>query len=215
MPPKVDMIDVSHWNGVVDYAKVVSAGVKAVYAKATNGAHNSDNTFATNVSSARQHGLLVGAYHFLLSQQNPNDQAAHFITFIKSFNLDLLPVVDVEWDLKGKKDRWQNVPLASRIAMVGRFCEEVRSRTGKLPVIYTARTWWNPMIGTAKGHKAVKFAECPLWVARYAQTVGALPAAWSSYAIWQFAGEGRISGVKGDADLDSLNVPLETLKASA
>jgi GH25 family lysozyme M1 (1,4-beta-N-acetylmuramidase) len=209
------MIDISHWNGSIDFAKVAAAGVKAVYAKATNGAHNSDDTFAANIKNARDQGLLVGAYHFLLSQQDPNAQASHFITFIEPFKLDLLPVVDVEWDMKAKRDQWQDVPAASRVAMVGRFCDEVRTRTGKLPIIYTATSWWRPMIGEVTSYKTVKFGDCPLWIARYAKAVGPLPAAWSSYAIWQYTATGRISGIKGNTDLDSLNVPLESLKAAS
>ncbi len=214
MPTKVEMIDVSHWNGAIDFAKVSAAGVKAVYAKATNGAFNTDNTFDANIKNARAQGLLVGAYHFLLSQQDPNAQATHFITFIEEYNLDLLPVVDIEWDMKAKRDQWQDVPAAARVAMAGRFCEEVRTRTGQLPLIYTATSWWRPMIGDVNGHKAVKFGDCPLWIARYAKTVGGLPAAWSSYAIWQYSATGRVSGIKGNVDLDSLNVPLESLKAA-
>jgi lysozyme len=215
MAAKVEMIDVSHWNGSIDFAKVSAAGVKAVYAKATNGAFNTDNTFDANIRNAREQGLLVGAYHFLLSQQDPSAQAAHFLSFTENYKLDLLPVVDVEWDMKAKSDQWQSVPAAARVAMVGRFCDAVRTGTGQLPLIYTATSWWRPMIGDVKSYKTVKFGDCPLWIARYANTVGGLPAAWSSYAIWQYSATGRVSGINGNTDLDSLNVPLESLKKAA
>jgi GH25 family lysozyme M1 (1,4-beta-N-acetylmuramidase) len=214
MATKVEMIDVSHWNGTIDFSKVSAAGVKAVYAKATNGTSNTDNTFDGNIKNARAQGMLVGGYHFLLSQQDPTAQAAHFVTFTEKYKLDLLPVVDVEWDMKGKTDQWKSVPAAARVAMVGRFCDEIRTRTGRLPLIYTATSWWKPMIGDVKSYKTVKFGDCPLWIARYASTVGGLPAPWSSYAIWQYSATGSVSGIKGNTDLDSLNVSLESLKAA-
>lgn len=214
MAAKVEMIDVSHWNGAIDFAKVSAAGVKAVYAKATGGAFNTDDTFEANIKNARAQGLLVGAYHFMLSQQDANAQAAHFLSVIEKYKLDLVPVVDVEWDMKAKHDQWLSVPAAKRVAMVGSFCDAVRTRTGRLPAIYTATSWWRPMIGLVKSYKTVKFGDCPLWIARYAKTVGPLPAPWSSYAIWQYSATGSVPGIKGNVDLDSLKVPLESLKAA-
>ena len=210
------LIDVSHWNGQIDWTKVAKAGVQGSFIKATNGAFNTDNMFSTNYQQARQQGIKVGAYHFLLSTQDPDAQAENFLNTAKPGSLDLLPVVDVEWDMFKKTDRWAAVPPKARIAMVGRFVAHVRDALGYMPIIYTATSWWRPMIATAQsftpqGKTAVKFGDCPLWLASYTKNISALPAAWSNWHIWQYTSTGTMPGINGNTDFNRLNVPFEML----
>jgi len=210
------LIDVSHWNGPIDWAKVKSSGVQGTFIKATNGAFNSDDQFITNSTLARKQGIKVGAYHFLLSTQDPDAQAENFLNSAKPGNLDLLPVVDVEWDVFKKRDRWLDVPAKARVAMVGRFIRNVRDALGYMPIVYTATSWWRPMIGTStsyqgQGKPAVKFGDSPLWLASYTKKLSPLPAAWSNWHIWQYTATGKLPGISGNVDMNRLNVPFEML----
>ena len=196
------LIDVSHWNGQINWAKVKSAGVQGTFIKATNGAFNSDDQFVTNSTKARQQGIKVGAYHFLLSTQDPDAQAENFLNSAKPGNLDLLPVVDVEWDVFKKRDCWLDV--------------RARDALGYMPIIYTATSWWRPMIGTAmsyqgQGKPAIKFGDSPLWLASYTKKLSPLPAAWSNWHIWQYTATGKLPGINGNVDMNRLNVPFEML----
>jgi lysozyme len=214
--PTTDMIDVSHHQGLINWPVVAKTGIKAAAIKATNGAFQTDNQFTRNAMGAVMNGLKFGAYHFLLSDQDPEAQADNLLSQISKVQDSLLPTVDVEWDVrkKGEKDRWLNVPKESRIAMVGRFVKRVKDSIGAYPIIYTATSFWNPMLGASKW-KDVDFSLCPLWVAQYTKVLGKLPIGWTSHAIWQFSGSGKLSGVSTAVDLDQLNVPVESLLMKA
>jgi lysozyme len=161
MPDKNIVIDVSHWNGTPNWTRLAQAGVVAAWLKCTNGAHDIDGQYKRNFDNATAAGIKVGSYHFLLSSQDPDQQAENFLKALE-WNQDLLPALDCEWDLKGKHDRWLDVPLKSRIAMIGRWIAHVKKALGVQPIIYTATSWWRPMIGDAIGYQDVKFADSPL-----------------------------------------------------
>ena len=209
------VIDVSHWQGHVNWQALAKAGVVAAFIKATNGAFQKDNQYTTNLQGARAAGIKVGSYHFMLSSQDPDQQAENFLATTSAAQ-DLLPALDCEWDLKGKHDRWLDVPLKSRIAMIGRFVAHVKKSLGVNPIIYTATSWWRPMLGTVtkySGSKgAANFSECPLWIAAYTKNAPkVLPAPWANWSIWQYTGSGKLPGIAGTVDINNLSVPLDNL----
>src|SRR4051812_1263696 len=120
----MSIIDISHWNGTINWDKVKKDGIEAVYIKCSNGSHNTDNQYDFNNKEARRVGIKVGAYHFMLSSQNPDEQAENFLAH-KGI-VDLLPVLDMEWDFKNNVDQWKLVSMEDRIAMVGRFLAKVQ-----------------------------------------------------------------------------------------
>jgi GH25 family lysozyme M1 (1,4-beta-N-acetylmuramidase) len=210
--PIADFLDCSHHQQIINWPLVAKSGIKGVAIKATNGAFQTDNQFIPNASQAKANGLHFGAYHFLLSDADPDAQADNFLNHIAHTGYDLLPTVDVEWDVrkKGETDRWLKVKKDVRAAMVGRFVKRVKDALGVLPLIYTATTFWNPMLGVSSWED-INFADCPLWVAQYTKVLGKLPMGWKSHAIWQFSGNGKWQGFSTPVDLDALNVPIESL----
>ena len=89
-------IDVSSYQGSVDWAQVKGAGLVFAFAKATQGTSQVDPEFATNWSGMRAAGLVCGAYHFLDADQDPTAQAEHFLATVKLEAGDLPPVLDIE-----------------------------------------------------------------------------------------------------------------------
>src|SRR5689334_8176869 len=99
------VIDVSHWQGNVNWPALAKAGVVAAFIKATNGACDVDDMYSKNVEGARAAGIKVGSYHFMLSNQDPDQQAEKFLATTSGVH-DLLPALDCEWNLKGGRDQW-------------------------------------------------------------------------------------------------------------
>ena len=76
------------------------------------------------------------------------------------------------------------------VAWIKAFSDEYHARTSRLPVIYTATSWWSQCTGNHGDFSSTN----PLWVARYSSTVGTLPFAWGVYTIWQYADAGGFPG---------------------
>ncbi|MEV5008533.1 GH25 family lysozyme [Streptomyces sp. NPDC056159] len=81
-----------------------------------------------------------------------------------------------------------------------------KARTGREAVIYTATSWWTQGTGNYGGFASKN----PLWIARYASTVGTLPAGWGYYTLWQYTSSGPTVG-----DHDRFNGALDRVKALA
>ena len=121
---QVHGVDVSRWQGDIDWPKVAGDGIDFAYIKATEGRDFSDRRFTTNWTAARAAGLEVGAYHYFTLCSDAAAQADHFLETAPSGPDDLPPVVDLE-DLDGACD-----PSAVEVrSEVQRFVAEVERRT--------------------------------------------------------------------------------------
>jgi GH25 family lysozyme M1 (1,4-beta-N-acetylmuramidase) len=86
------------------------------------------------------------------------------------------------------------------------FSNTYHSKVGRYPVIYTSTNWWK----TCTGDSPVFASTSPLWIARYASSVGSLPSGWRYYTFWQYADHGPVPG-----DQDYYNGDLAGLKRQA
>ena len=89
-------IDVSHFQGEVDWGAVAATGVRFAFIKATEGLDDVDPRFAQNWQGSRAAGLLRGAYHFLHPNLDAGQQAAHFLSVVTLDDDALPPALDVE-----------------------------------------------------------------------------------------------------------------------
>src|SRR5688572_9815601 len=151
-------IDVSHWQGVVDWFAVAKSEIGFAFIKATEGSSVVDAQFSRNWSAAREVGLFRGAYHFGRPGRDPEAQAAHFVATVGALGFrDLPPVLDLEEaDGHGAKHVVQWAEAFVRRAEV--LC-------GRRLLIYTGGFWrfqlGNPDIPF--------FRERALWLAAYSQ----------------------------------------------
>ncbi|HEX8847609.1 MAG TPA: glycoside hydrolase family 25 protein [Pyrinomonadaceae bacterium] len=212
------VIDVSHWQGNINWQKVGAAGCTAVFIKATNGAFQTDDQYGKNVQGARAAGIKVGSYHFMCASQDPDLQAEKFLA-TAAINQDLLPALDIEWDIFKGKDRWDALPQKTRVANIGRYVAHIRKALGVYPIIYTATSWWQPNIGAITKYSgtgdAVLFGDCPLWIASYTRYQPKLPAPWPKWNMWQYTSTGEINGIAGHVDMNKLSVSLDSLAMPA
>ena len=98
--PKItEGIDVSHWQGTIDWTQVAAAGKQFAYIKASESTDFVDPLYVQNRAQARAAGLYVGAYHFAQPSTTAGDavaEADHFIDVAAPTKGDLLPVLDLE-----------------------------------------------------------------------------------------------------------------------
>jgi lysozyme len=190
-------IDVSKWQGAVDWAGVKAAGLAFAFARATYGATTVDAQFATNWPAMKAAGILRGAYHFFVAADDPTAQAELFLKAVGSLeNGDLPPVVDVETD---------SGTSATLVADVQTWLDAVQAATGRRPIIYTGPNFWNEnMTGGFGGY--------PLWVAEYGVSAPKPVAGWSRWTFWQYSSSGAAAGLS-PVDLDYFNGSIEDLLA--
>jgi len=147
-------IDVSHYEGpTIRFDILRDQNVRFVYAKATQGVGYKDGQFAQYWAALgalpAEKKVWRGAYHFLSSSDDPVAQADSFVNFLDQNGglqpADLPPVLDLEWDIATKDgpDRWQQHDPDKIIQIVLAWLDRVKARTQKVPIVYTARSWWH------------------------------------------------------------------------
>lgn len=196
-------IDVSHWQGTVNWTSVKAAGYTFAFCKATEGATFTDSRFATNWPAMKAAGLIRGAYHFARPNSSATVQADSFVKTVKPTRGDLQLVVDLE------ADDGQNA--ATIWAWTQAFVKRVKERTGRPCIIYTGFYFWRDKMGNPSSN-----LNCPLWIPSYSVTDPAnllIPTAWSTWSFWQHSETGSVPGISGNVDLNYFKSPLSTLQA--
>jgi lysozyme len=189
--------------------------IQFVYCKCSQGATYKDPMFTTNVSAAKNKSLLAGAYHFLTFQDSAQSQANNFLGGGFDFSAagTLPPALDVEWQV-GSDDADTNQlnqyitdNKTACVQIITDWLNIVSTQTGRTPVIYTAKSFWNEYFSGI-----TQFGGHPLWIAAYQQQQPGLPQGWTNYAIWQYNDNATIPGSSGGLDLDIFNGNLDELK---
>ena len=132
-------IDVSHYQGVIDWERVKLSGqhpVEFMFAKASQGVTIRDGQYLRNMDEARRVGILVGSYHYFSSGGNGVDQCDYFMETIRDVPQDLLPVVDVEECPRS----WGPLSLRRNLRD---FLLRMEQKYGMRPIIYTNIFFYN------------------------------------------------------------------------
>lgn len=201
-------IDVSHYQGVVDWSAVAASGEDFAYAKATEGLTYTDPNITANRLGARANGILFGAYHYGRPEKgDPRGQADRLIDAggYTAAGARMPPMLDIEWPWFTNPDgtpydTCYNLTPAAMVSWINQFVDQVRVRTGGPTMIYTNVNWWNSCTGNTTA-----FSGYPLFVARYNATAGTLPSGWTNWTLWQYTSSGSVSGVTGAVDRDVYN----------
>jgi GH25 family lysozyme M1 (1,4-beta-N-acetylmuramidase) len=208
-PAGLKGLDVSGYQGNVNWSAVKSNGGAFAYIKATEGTYYVDTTyFAQQYNGSYNAGLIRGAYHFAIPNNSGGAaQADYFVAHGGGWSKDgrTLPgALDIEYNPYGAT--CYGLSQASMRSWIAAFLNEYHARTTRWAVIYTTTNWWTTCTGNYSGFAA----NDPLWIARYASTVGTLPAGWSAYSFWQWADSGTFPG-----DQDVWNGTLARLQVLA
>jgi len=200
----VSGIDISHYNGSVDFGQLAAGAFAFVYVKASEGRFTKDPLYAANYAGLQQNQMLRGAYHFFYPQLNAQAQASNFLSVVTQLNAgDLPPVLDVE--VSGEQ-----TPSVIAAAMQ-QWLDAVQQNLGRTPMIYTAAGFWNTALGGT-----TSFASYPLWVAEYTgNSSPRLPTGFTDYLFWQYSQSGSVPGIAGNVDTDQFNGSLSDLNQMA
>lgn len=207
--PQVYGMDVSNYQGNVNWPAAKSAGAAFVYIKATESTTFQNPNFAQQYNGSAAVGIIRGAYHFALPDRSSGaTQANYFVSHGGGWSADgitMPPMLDMEYNPYGASTCYGLSP-SQMVSWVRDFSNTVHARTGRYPVIYTSMYWWNECTGSNASFGATN----PLFIARYASTPGPMPAGWGFQSIWQFNDQGTFPG-----DQDVFNGSLAQLKTFA
>ncbi|WP_314619000.1 lysozyme [Streptomyces stackebrandtii] len=185
-------VDVSSHQGNVAWSTLWNSGVKWAYVKATEGTYYKNTYFTQQYNGSYNVGMIRGTYHFATPDTTTGAaQADYFVNNGGGWSADgrTLPgVLDIEWNPYGATCYGKTA--SGMVAWIQDFVNRYKYRTGRDAVIYTATSWWKQCTGNYGGFASTN----PLWIARYATTVGELPAGWQYYTMWQYTSSGPTVG---------------------
>jgi GH25 family lysozyme M1 (1,4-beta-N-acetylmuramidase) len=190
-------IDVSHWNGTINWSKVAASGRRFVIMKATDGRKFDDPNYASNKARASAAGLVITAYHFARPDTRKGDAVAEADHFIDVAGLrvgNIIPVLDLERD--------GGMSTSTLIDWTRAWLKEVKRLTRVRPMIYTGPYRWSTKMGDTK-----VFADhgYRLWLGHWTTGTPWVPANdWggNGWTFWQYTNCGKVPGVGGCVDLD-------------
>ena len=187
--PTYPGIDVSGYQGNIDYSKVAKAGIKIVYMKSSEGNSYVDSRFERNYTEAKKNGLKVGVYHFLTARSisQAEHQAQFFVSLISNKSIDCKLAMDFENFGNLNKKQINEIAIA--------FINKVKELSGKEIVVYS-----NTYTATYVFEGEV--TNYPLWVAQYGVSQPQDNGNWSSWVGWQYADDGEVNGINARVDMD-------------
>lgn len=197
--PQVHGLDISHYQGRIDWEKLSLAAYKEypinfVFMKATEGLTFVDTMFEINFASARESGLVRGAYHFFRPDVPALQQADLFISQVHLEPGDLPPVLDIEIVGKGGTEALQQ---GAKV-----WLNRVEEHYGVKPIIYASYKF------KLRHLDDPVFDDYPYWIAHYYVSTLKYKGAWK---FWQHTDLGKLDGINGEVDLDIFNGNLEEL----
>ena len=187
-------IDVSKWNGTIDWNAVKNSGVSYViirvgYRGSSQGALIEDPKFKTNIKGATAAGIKVGVYFFTqaVDEVEAVQEASMVLDRISGYKISYPVFLDVE----GSGGRGDKIDSATRTAVCKAFCNTIQN-AGYTAGVYANKTWLSQKMD-ASALSAYK-----IWLAQYA----AAPTYTGRYDLWQYKSNGKVSGISGNVDLN-------------
>ena len=193
-------IDVSKWQGSIDFEKFAKAGYNFVIIRAGYGSYGIDPNFEKNIKKAIRAGLKVGAYWFIYAKNNYeiaiNSQMADAV--LRSYKDDLTLGVWADWEYDSDKYAKTKFSKHERALLIDNFCKNLKKQG------YQVGLYLNPdYIKNQLDMEVLK--NYKLWLAWYTDKEDKAKA-YNPY-IWQHSSEGMVPGITGKVDLDYLYEP--------
>ncbi len=182
-------VDVSVWQGEIDFEEVKDSGIDAVYIRAGEGTNLIDQYFERNYEGAKEAGLKYGFYHYVTarSEDEAEEQATFFANLIKTKPYDMRAAMDFE-NLSG-------LSASEAVSIAEAYLEKLEDLTGHTPVVYSdaydAESVWKSSL-----------KKYPLWIADYGVKKPYTTGGWSSWDGFQYSDRGSVKGINGHVDLD-------------
>lgn len=183
-------IDISHWQGIVDFQKIKNTGIDFCIIKAggSDKGFYKDSKFETYYAAAKNVGLKIGSYYFVgsgcISSYDGRCDAERFLNIIKGKTFEYPVYIDIETTPKSKKSGATDAVIA--------FCETMENAG------YYCGIYASDISGFHDALQLERLNAYDKWVARY----GKSPQYVKAYGMWQYSSKGKINGITGNVDLD-------------
>ena len=187
---KEKLIDVSTWNGNIDWDKVYKSGVRYAMIRSSFGIENPnqiDNKFVRNIENAIKVGIKCGIYHYSYARSvaEAKKEADFCLKTIKNYKIDLPVAFDIE------DSSQTNLGKDTLTSIVIAFCDRIKS-AGYTPMLYCNPSWLNSYL-----HKDKLLGKYDLWLAHWGVSSPGFDC-----TIWQYSENGSISGISGNVDMN-------------
>lgn len=186
-------IDISSYQGDVDWDVLASEGIDFAYIKATEGSSSIDSQFAANWAGAFRTSLLIGAYHFVSFESSGEAQAAHVI--------DTVPegaTLPIALDLEFYGDFFEHPPTRERVtAILDPLLERLEQHYGAPPIIYATPQAYDRYLSGG-------YPDYPIWIRSIILTPHLNDD--RDWALWQYSDRDRLEGYVGVEKYIDMNV---------
>ena len=184
-------VDVSNYQGDINWQELEAQNVSFAFIKATEGSGHTDESVRRNLDRAAGTGIKVSAYHFFSFDSAGETQADNFIAAVSRDEIDMPPVVDIEY----YGDKRKNKPSQAETESILRpLLSRLEAYYGVKPIIYTTLPVYFRYV---KG----SFSDYPLWI----RSVTFEPDLMN-WKFWQYSDKGTLTGYDGDEEHIDLNV---------
>ena len=225
-PPGTLGIDVSRHQGDVNWSTAKANGARFAYIKATQSWPSSlykDPKFSQNYTKSRNAGLIRGAYHFAMPAHSSGAvQAREFMANGGGWTNDgytMPPLLDIEWNPynktaypQGKGDMCYGMTPSQLVTWIKDFGNTVKAKTGRLPMIYTAQSWWDECTGDSAAFKSWPLHVSIFPTADVAKNPRELPEGWTTFNVWQYSSNSNLLGSTKNVDANVWNGDLTSLR---
>lgn len=180
-------IDVSKFQGSIDWGKVKAGGIQFAIIRASYGKTGVDVSFKANMDGAKKAGMPVGAYHYCYAKsiEDARQEAQHFLDVIRGYRLEYPACLDIE----DKSQQGLGKSLVTNIAIT--FLE-VLEGAGYFAAIYANKYWFTNVLDDSR------LSPYCHWLAQYASK----PMYRGDYGIWQYSSTGSVPGINGNVDMN-------------
>lgn len=184
-------VDVSNYQGIIDWKRLESQNVSFAFIKATEGSGHVDESARRNLRDAAKTDIKLSAYHFFSFDSPGETQAANFISVVSRNDIDMPPVVDVEY----YADKKSNKPSCEEAeAILKPLLDDLEEYYGKKPILYTTLPVYCRYIRES-------FGDYPLWIRSVNMEPDLL-----DWKFWQYCDSGCLDGYEGDEECIDFNV---------
>lgn len=197
-------IDVSEYQGNIDWNQVKAAGIKYAYIRVgyrgySNGSFVLDKQFYNNLQGASSAGIDIGLYFYTqaISTDEAVEEANYVIDKIQGYTIKYPIVIDTE--SANPNERIRNLSKDSRTAIMKAFCDRV-SQAGYKGQIYASKCWFSEKLNI---NDILNYDK---WVAEYTDNASGRTSFAYPYSVWQYTSKGSVAGISGNVDRNNCYV---------
>ena len=180
-------IDISEFQGEIDFEEVRRSGIEAVYIRVGAGEYT-DEYFAENYERAKAAGLKIGFYHYVTARSvdEGRSQARFFASLAAGREPDMRLAMDFEY--------FGSLSVSQINAISEAYLDELTALTRREAVIYSDLSNARNIFSRALAEKY------PLWAAQYGADEPSANGKWREWVGFQYTDEGRVGGIYGNVD---------------